>query len=810
MAGHIEPARIGHRWPGEVLVITLARRLAAVALFLVNAAALAQAPPVRVAIVTDGPVGRETISPDIVEREARNVLGTDLTLALPANKRFAGDWTLAGVNTALDRALADREVDIVLALGILASHQLAQRPTLAKPGLSAVVIDPMLQGFPLRQGASGRKNFTYVADFQNVGSEVAAFQKIVGFKHLAALVDEALMNAMPALEGKADELSRTLNARITIVRTRTDVPAALAAIPADADAVYVTGLLSFRDEDVRELARGLIARRLPSFSVMGRKELEDGLLMTTGGAERDVERLARRVVLMIQRIAQGEDASTFDVSFPTEQRLIINMQTARDIGFSPRWEYLTDAEQLHAEPQENRPALTLLDAMKRALEANPSLNASRARLASSGDDVRIARSNLLPSLDVSAARTQIDSDRASPLIQPERTTSAGLELQQLIYSESAWAGYSISQHLYRAAEQGERQDVLDTLETAASAYLNLLRAKSVESVRRSNVENTRKNLETSRVRETVGLAERSDYLRWVAQLARDKQSLLSAESSRRQAETELVRIIHRPSGEPFTTVESGLDDPLALVSSPRTQAFLDSPAKWAVFMEYAVSTALEKSPEIAQASAFTASRERAVTAARRAYFLPDVALVSNGSRLMTKSDVGSDSIPGGPNDESWSVSVQATLPLATGGRRAAELSQAKHNVRELEAQREAAADAVEARTRVALHRTASSYPSIDLSKQAAAAANENLAMVTDAYARGVVSVTELIDAQDTALSAGLAAADATYTFLIDFVAVLRSMSEFEILLDPDSREAWYRRVDDWFRSHDPNRQRTQP
>ncbi len=791
-------------------MITRARRLAAVALVLINAAAPAQAPPVRVAVVTDGPVGRETISPDIIEREARNVLGTDQTLALPANKRFAGDWTVGGVNAALDRALADHEVDVVLALGILASHQLAQRPTLVKPGLSAVVIDPMLQGFPLKQGASGRRNFTYVADFQNVGSEVAAFQKIVGFRHLAALVDEALMTAMPALEAKADELSRTLNAHITIVRTRTDVAAALAAIPADADAVYVTGLLSFRDEDVRELARGLIARRLPSFSVMGRKELEDGLLMTTGGAERDVERLARRVVLMIQRIAQGEDASTFDVSFPTEQRLIINMQTARDIGFSPRWEYLTDAEQLHAEPQEDRPALTLLDAMKRALEANPSLDASRARLASSGDDVRIARSNLLPSLDVSAARTQIDSDRASPLIQPEKTTSAGLELQQLIYSESAWAGYSISQHLHRAAEQGERQDVLDTLETAAAAYLNLLRAKSVESVRRSNVENTRKNLETSRVRETVGLAERSDYLRWVAQLARDKQSLLSAESSRRQAEAELVRIIHRPSDEPFMTVESGLDDPLALVSSPRTQAFLDSPAKWAVFMEYAVNTALEKSPEIAQASAFTASRERAVTAARRAYFLPDVALVSNGSRLMTKSGVGSAPGAGAPNDESWSVSLQATLPLVTGRRRAAELSQAKHNLRELEAERAAATDAVEARTRVALHRTAGSYPSIDLSKQAAAAANENLAMVTDAYARGVVSVTELIDAQDTALSAGLAAADATYTFLIDFVAVLRAMSEFEILLDPDSREAWYRRVDDWFRSHDPNRQRTQP
>jgi outer membrane protein len=793
-------------------VNVLVRCLTMLALLLIGAAAVAQTAraPMRVSVITDGPAGREIFPPEVIEREARNVLGSDLPLQFPGNARFAGDWSLNGVNAALDRALSDRNVDIVLALGILASHEAAKRATLAKPVIAAAVIDPLLQKFPLAQGASGRRNFTYIADFQSVGNEVDMFHDIVGFRHLAALVDDALMSAMPELASKADELARTMNVRITIVRTTNSAAAALAGIPADADAVYVTGLLGFRDDDVAELARGLAARRLPSFSVLGRKEVENGILMTTGGAQRDLERLVRRAVLMMQRIVEGENPSTFEVSFPTEQRLVINMQTARQIGFSPRWEFLTDAEQLFGEIAGELPPLTLLEAMKAALELNPSLEASRARLGSSADDVRIARSNLLPSLDIQAARTQIDDDRASPLIQPEKQTSAGLVFEQVIYSESAWAGYSISQHLLRAAEQGERQDTLDTLESAASGYLDLLRAKSVEAVRRSNVENTRTNLETSRVRETVGLAERSDYLRWVAQLARDKQNLLAAESLRRQAEAQLTRIIHRPSSKPFTTVESGLDDPLSLVSSPRTQAFLDSPAKWAVFMEYAVSTALENSPEIAQTEALVAGRQRAVTAARRSYVLPDLALVSNGSKALSKSGVGSGSLPGGPNDESWSVSLQATLPLVTGRRRAAQLSQARHNLREIEAERAAATDGVEARTRVALHRTAGSYPSIDLSRQAAEAANENLRMVTDAYARGVVSVTELIDAQEAALSAGLAAADAKYTFLIDFVSVLRSMSEFEILLDPASREAWYRRVDDWFRSHTPNPQRSQP
>ena len=107
--------------------------------------------------------------------------------------------------------------------------------------------------------------------------------------------------------------------------------------------------------------------------------------MTTGGAERDLERLARRVVLMIQRIAEDEDPSTFEVSFPTEQRLIINMQTAREIGFSPKLgiPHRCGAA-LRGDARGNQPTLTLLEAMKTALEANPSLAASRARLAAAG------------------------------------------------------------------------------------------------------------------------------------------------------------------------------------------------------------------------------------------------------------------------------------------------------------------------------------------------------------------------------------------------------------------------------------------
>src|SRR6476646_2566701 len=166
---------------------------------------------------------------------------------------------------------------------------------------------------------------------------------------------------------------------------------------------------------------------------------------------------------MLERIGRGEDPGTFDVGFPAERRIAFNMRTAQALGFSPGFQVLLDAEQLHAE----------------APAANPALAAARARLESSADDTLIARSALLPSLDLSATRTQIDSDRASAL-QAEHTTTADLALQQIVYSEHVWANYSIARSLHEADSQGVRQDLLDTLDSAASGYLDVLRAQSVE------------------------------------------------------------------------------------------------------------------------------------------------------------------------------------------------------------------------------------------------------------------------------------------------------------------------------------------
>ena len=756
---------------------------------------------VTIGIVADGPTARAMMTPAFIRDEALNVLGTSLDMRIPEDKRLHGNWTREGIRAALDRHLSDPEVDVVITLGLLASYEAAHREPLSKPVIAPFVTDPVLQGYPLKEGRSGRHNFVYVASFQSVAEEMRLFQRVVRFRHLAILIDRLPLETMPELDVKAQALARELGVRATLIPVTTSVDEALAALPADIDAVYVAPLLRLSEDDIRDLAAKLIERRLPSFSLLGRHELMHGLLLSVSGDREQDQRLARRIALDLQRIVAGEDAADIEVGFPAQQRLAINMRTARAIGFSPRWQDLTDAEQYFAEETAALPTLSLLEAMQAALESNPSLRASELATNIAAEDVRGSRSALLPQLDASVSATQIDEDRASPLFQAEKTQAASLDLLQVIYSDRAWAGLKISQQLKIASDEQYRESLLDTLDAAASAYLDLLRARSVEGVRRANVENTRTNLETSRVREAVGLTQRSEYLRWVAQINFDRQNLLVAEANRRQAETELARILHRPSSQPFTTIETGLDEPMALVSNARTQSFIDTPASWAVFQEFSVADALARAPELKSVEASIAAQERAVSSAQRAFYLPEFALQAGGSNAFARSGAGSQTGPGFPDEETWNVTLQATLPLFTGGARRAEYSRTRFELRQLESQRLSIADAVEARTRAALHRTAGSYPSIDLSQQAAAAARENLNMVRDAYSKGAVSVTDLVDAQDASLDAELGAAEAKYTFLIDFVAVLRATGSFDMLLDPASSQAWYERVDRWYREH---------
>ncbi len=756
----------------------------------------------NIGVVTDGPRARSLIPMDVLQREINQLAAGEFDIRFPREKQLDGGWTQQGVRAALEQLLADPEVDIVLCAGITASNEAAKMQGLPKPVIASIVADRDLQDFPHADLSSGKKNFVYVTNFRSIDDDLRLFKQAVGFEHLAILADAETLRSIRALSvDKLQQLSSELGAPVIPVPVEDSVAEALAAIPAGTDAVFVTPLLRFDDRAMRELAQGLISRKLPSFSLFGVREIESGLLMASRGRPEDIIRVSRRIALNIQRILLGEEPGDLPMALQANSRLAINMRTAAAIGYSPSFSILSNSEQYFREEFDEGDPLTLLEAMRRAVEVNLGLRASAYDPLIAGEDVRLARSALIPQLDVGADWVRMNPERTFPGFQAENSIDASAEFRQLIYSDDAWAAWQISRYLENAAGEEYGIAVLDTLKAAGQSYMNLLRAIALEDVRRSNLEVTRTNLSLATVRESIGFSGRADVLRWRSRLALDQRDLIEVESARHQAENALNQVLNRPQSGRIRPLDSSVEATLAPFSEPRFTALIDNEQVWLAFQDFIVGKGLLDAPELSVVDHLIEAGERQVQASKRRYWVPELALVANGSSNVNRSGAGSQDAPGliSWSDRSWNIGVQANLPIFSGGALRANLNRSQYALRKQRQTREAVEEQIETRIRIALHQVGSSYSAIELSLAAAEASSENLSIVTDAYSKGAVSVTDLIDAQNAALAADLSAAEARYVYLIDLLEVLRAAGNFNLIFDPGYMSEWYAEAEEFFR-----------
>lgn len=762
------------------------------------------APSVTVGIAVDGPWSGNDEVMELFRREITDLLVGEYDARFPASATIVADWTVEGVQAALDRLLSDPEVDVVLTLGVLVSHFAATRADHPKPVFAPVIIDPTVQGLPQSDGTSGAENLSYLALPRTLERDLEAFQEIRPFERLVLLISAAVDEAIPGLSEHACAADVEFKYRTTVIAVE-NAESALAAIPPDAEAVYVLPLLHLPEDDFDRLVRGLIDRRLPSFSRLGELEVEQGL-MAARNPENFFQRLARRVALNIQSVLLGEEPGDLPFAFAEGERLTINMTTARAIGVYPPWKVLTEATLVGEGRTEFVRTLSLEIVAREALDVNLDLAAAERGVRAGEEDVALARSTLLPEAEIGVLGAFIDSDRAAASlgVQSERTFSGSAFFRQLLFSEPAWANLSVQGSLQRGREFDFERDRLDVVFDAAVAYLNVLRAKTFERIQTENLRVTRSNLELARIRQAVGEAGPAEVYRWENQLADNRRVVIDLSADRNRAEIELNRILDRPLEEPFQTIEIDIDDESLLPGEGRFLDHLRDPWTFRLFRSFMAAEALVLAPELRALDAAIDAQDRARASATRSYWAPEIAFEAGVTNVFARGGAGTDvelpSLPGGPlipetNDIFYSLGFSATLPIFQGLARPADVRQQTELLLQLETARRSTEDRVEQRVRSALHEMGASFAAIDLSREAAAAARRNFDLVRDSYARGVVSILDLLDAQNQALVAELVAANEVYRFVIDLMEVQRAVGRYDFFATPEERDDFFERLE---------------
>lgn len=801
------------------------RVLLAVAATIGWTAALAQdpaRPDLVVAVVADGEYSRFSAVFEEIEAETRSLLGRRYNVEFRQEARPSGDWSAASVRSAVDRALGDPEVDIILALGVLASNDVGLRAELAKPVIAPFVLDAQLQGIPERvyqrretgRGpemvrSSGRENLTYVTFGLDFDEDARTFLEVTPFRHLAVLVMEPLVEAIPQFPTKIREVLAPLPLEVTVLPVGAEVGPAIASLPSEVEAVMVAPLAHVSAEEFAVLVRELNARKLPSYSIWGAAEVEQGLLagMNLG---QDVQRLARRIAVDIDSILLGDSAADLPVDLPRRRQLTLNMATAREIGVYPSFALLTEAELLAETRSEVSRRLSLSDVIREAEGANLDLAAAALTVSAGEQSVRNARSNLLPQLSVSGQTAFIDKDRAEASFGAQGRTqiSGSATLSQLIYSEQARAGFDIERNLQQAREFDRQQLRLDVVLQAAQAHLNVLRAKTVERIQQDNLRVTRRNLELARSRVDLGAARRSELFRWESQLATNRIDVIAASAQRNQAEIELNRVLNRPLEESFATLEAGLDDASFTTGFEGLRPYVESRQHFRIFRRFMTEEAIDAAPELKVLDASLRARERALLAARRQFYVPTLGVQADVTGFDNYGTGEGLQLPPGPDGTSiefpranalnWTVGVSASLPIFQGGALRAQKTQAQIELDELTVMREAARQRVEQGIRSILHQAGSSFAAIALSQQSGDAARESFALVQDSYSEGLVDIVRLLDAQNQSLVADLIAANSIYDYLLDYAQTQRAVGRFDYFRSDEERESFLRRLGEYF------------
>jgi outer membrane protein TolC len=200
-----------------------------------------------------------------------------------------------------------------------------------------------------------------------------------------------------------------------------------------------------------------------------------------------------------------------------------------------------------------------------------------------------------------------------------------------------------------------------------------------------------------------------------------------------------------------------------------------------------------------QVNAQIASNQRQLDAAQRVYYIPNIRVEVRYNQNISRSGVGASN--SNLLDDDWSANLQASLPLFAGGARQAEMARARNSLRQSQTQYQAQQQQIEAGLLSTIQRAKGSFPAVRLARFAASSAKDNFALITDAYVQGTISITNLIDAQDAALAADLAAAEAQYNFVIDWIAIQRAIANYDVLLSEDGFDQWYEALDRYYQKH---------
>ena len=396
--------------------------------------------------------------------------------------------------------------------------------------------------------------------------------------------------------------------------------------------------------------------------------------------------------------------------------------------------------------QEPPSSLTLRRAVEIAIEKNPLRKAALADVKVSSADIREARSFLMPHLNFSETVTRGNDPVYvfGSKLQQQRFTTAAFALNQLnsplpfgnfstrfggtwnlFDSFASWHGVNRARHMNEASVQQLNRTDQEVVFRVISAYYEVLFARKQLEVAEQSVKTAQAIMDRSQSRFDAGLVVESDLLAAKVRLAARKQESIRAGSDLELARAQLNLAIGMPMESTFQLAED------------LTERAIPFPA-----LADAEKQALTNRPELKRVNAEQAAQQETVAIAKSS-FGPRVNAFAGW-----KMDNPTFLAGGGGNN--WLGGIELQIDIFSGGAKRAELSRQRAIEQKVIAMKQAATDGVRLEVRKAYYDADASRQQVEVARAAISQAQESLRINQDRYDTGLITITDLLGAEESA------------------------------------------------------------
>lgn len=735
------------------------------------------------AFVFDGPSVKNEAILKQFEKAIMKTTAPDYKAKFSPENVFVGDWTEHGAKVASDRALNSNAV-MVISLGYLSTQYLNDKSNKKK---FVVTIDQ----YGLRDLGSDFFN-----PVQQSVKGAMLFKRLINFKKAAILMNESFYKTQKDWDSFLKPKLKGMDFEVFPVNNQ-NIDSTVQKISANYDAVILTPLFNLTEANKQELINELNEKKLPTFSTLGREDVNEGVLLGAGAYDLD-RKVAEATSFNIKGVLNGDKTKPKQIQFYEDEIVYINQDTADLIGYDPHLRVLNNAEIIsHKQPTVYSLSAVFDNLYKQNLDIErKKLLVKAARRASLAAVLKY-----LPTLGVTLGYQTYNQDYANSvaLMVPEKTGVFQLGLEQVIYSPALVTNILVKKKMVDFQKDEQFMTEQNMGIEVALLYIETLMLENMINVQKEEIKESRENLAIARVREKMGKCGKEEALRWATKLLNEEQELLDMTAEFKNLKIAINKLLFKEQKENFQLAALKATDPAFYTSEIHIIDYVITPKTLEQFTQLLVEEAYKVAPELAKLKAAKKMKQYEMAMYYQKFFLPDAKLNLTYTSLMNRQFAKdmpylpvSPSQAMGPtiaNTSSYWSSLNALRPDATnlqlgifaqwkpieGGTKIAEIARLKAEIQELDRYDAEVKTEIEKHVRDTINKALAGYFSIEKNYKAMYASSENFKKVQDMYLKGNIPITHMLDAQDAYKLSRVKAMNSQYVFFKELVWVQRAI-----------------------------------